>query len=100
MTVLIKSAAAGAVITFALLTGGEACAADLPKDANTTCPVMTKEEVDPDLFVDYKGERIYVCCTKCKKQFAKDPEKYLARMNRPNDGKTSSSAESAPAPKQ
>ncbi len=68
--------AAGVVFSFA----GAAGAAELPKDANTTCPVMMKEEVDPDLFVDFKGERIFLCCQKCKKRFNQDPEKYVARV--------------------
>lgn len=55
-------------------------AAELPRDANTTCPIMMKEQVDPDLFVDYKGERVYLCCSKCKKKFNQDPEKYLKRV--------------------
>ncbi len=99
MIAVIKSAAAGAVLAFVLLAGGNASAAELPKDANTTCPVMTKEDVDPDLFVEHKGERIYVCCAKCKKRFAQDPEKYLARMNRSDDGKTSSTGKAVLSPK-
>ena len=49
----------------------------LPPDANTTCPVMTAEEVDPEIFVEYQGRKVYLCCTSCRKSFKKDPEKYM-----------------------
>lgn len=99
MISVIKGTVAGAVLAFALLAGGDASAAVLPKDANTTCPVMTEENVDPDLFVDYKGKRIFVCCMKCKKQFRQDPAKYLARMNNTDDSATVSTGTISPSPK-
>jgi len=68
--------------------------ATLPKDANTTCPVMTKEEVDPDIHVEYKGETIYMCCAKCKKRFNENPDKYLKRLHKA-DGQTTASAKKA-----
>ena len=77
------------VTCFAL--GGKAAAATLPKDANTTCPVMTKEDVDPDLYVDYKGRRIYMCCSKCKRHFTQNPEKYLSRLPKADDKGTTKS---------
>ncbi len=97
MTAPIKSAAAGALLVIVLLAGGAASAAALPDDANTTCPVMTKEKVDPDLYVDYKGQRVYVCCTKCKKRFSQNPEKYLALMKSPDD-KITSTVKAVPSP--
>lgn len=100
MIAVMKSAVAIAVLAFALLAGGNAAAAELPKDANTTCPVMTKEDVDPDLFVDYKGKRIYVCCVKCKKRFAQNPDKYMALLGGSDDGKTTSTEKTPPSPKQ
>lgn len=80
------------VAAIALITGftSSVHAADLAKDANTTCPVMQKEEIDPDIFVDYNGERVYLCCTKCKKRFAQDPDKYLARIHAADAATTAS----------
>ena len=43
------------------------------------CPV-TGEDIDKAAFVDYKGRRVYFCCTKCPAKFEKDPAKYLARL--------------------
>lgn len=43
--------------------------------AQTTCPVMKGNPINPKLFVDQDGKRIYVCCSGCitpvKKNFAK-----------------------------
>jgi len=80
MKLSFSSIVAVAALGFVIMGTNSAEAAELPKDANTTCPIMQKEASDPDLFVDYKGERVYLCCTKCKKRFAKDPDKYLQRV--------------------
>jgi YHS domain-containing protein len=47
---------------------------------NVVCPVMTSNEVDPDIFTDYEGKRVYFCCFNCKAAFEKDPQKYLALL--------------------
>ncbi len=44
-----------------------------------TCPVQ-HDKVNKDLYVDYKGQRIYFCCKECIPIFNKDPEAYLKRM--------------------
>jgi|WetSurMetagenome_2_1015567.scaffolds.fasta_scaffold25924_4 YHS domain-containing protein len=43
------------------------------------CP-LSGEDVDKKVYADYKGRRVYFCCTKCKAKFEKDPEKYLAKL--------------------
>ncbi len=43
------------------------------------CPVLGNK-VNKDLYVDYKGQRIYFCCPQCIPVFQKDPEKYLQKM--------------------
>jgi YHS domain-containing protein len=44
-----------------------------------TCPVMGDEFVigKDTLHSEYKGKHVYFCCPGCKKNFDKDPEKYL-----------------------
>lgn len=49
-------------------------------DLLKTCPV-SKEKLDGDMgkpfvFV-YKGQEVKLCCKGCKKDFDKDPEKYM-----------------------
>lgn len=45
----------------------------------TICPVMGGK-IDKNVYVDYQGKRIYFCCASCKKQFEKDPEKYMKKL--------------------
>jgi Cu(I)/Ag(I) efflux system membrane fusion protein len=45
----------------------------------TTCPVMGNP-IDPAIFVEYKGKKVYFCCRGCDKKFQEDPEKYLAKL--------------------
>jgi Cu+-exporting ATPase len=48
--------------------------------AQKLCPV-TDDPINPDIFVDYNGRRIYFCCDMCPPQFKKDPEKYLKKLD-------------------
>ncbi len=47
---------------------------------NEYCPVTTTEKVDKNVFLDYKGQRIYFCCNKCRRDFMADPGAYLANL--------------------
>jgi len=44
---------------------------------NEYCPVLTDKKVDPEVFSDYEGKRVYFCCQACKAEFGENPEKYL-----------------------
>jgi YHS domain-containing protein len=66
-------------------------AADANADANkaaaetaapgeqTLCPV-TGGKIDKNVFVEYKGKKVYFCCAACKGPFEKNPEKYMAKL--------------------
>ena len=45
----------------------------------TTCPV-SGDKIDSNVFVEYKGKKVYFCCASCKSIFNKDPEKYVAKL--------------------
>ncbi len=45
----------------------------------TLCPV-TGDKIDPNVFVEYKGKKVYFCCSMCVAQFNKNPEKYVAKL--------------------
>ena len=47
---------------------------------NSVCPVMPDMKINPDIFTDYEGKRIYFCCRNCRAAFGKNPEKYLSRL--------------------
>ncbi|HEX7380474.1 MAG TPA: hypothetical protein VF278_25395 [Pirellulales bacterium] len=44
------------------------------------CPV-SGEACKEDASVDYKGGKVYFCCEKCPKAFAKDTAKFAAKAN-------------------
>jgi len=46
----------------------------------TTCPVMDGNKIDKNVFVEYKGKKVYFCCADCKAKFEADPEKYVANL--------------------
>ncbi len=68
-------------VLLALLAVGLAAAADpaAKGQPQAVCPVMGGN-INKDLYVDYKGQRVYFCCPACIEVFKKDPEKYLRKM--------------------
>jgi YHS domain-containing protein len=46
----------------------------------TTCPVMEGNPIDKNVFVIYKGKKVYFCCESCKAEFEKNPEKYISKL--------------------
>ncbi len=53
--------------------------------AQTICPVMG-DPINKKFYVDYKGFRIYFCCSSCPDEFKKNPEKYMKKLR--DDGVT------------
>lgn len=45
----------------------------------TTCPVMGGA-IDKKIFVEYKGKKVYFCCSMCPAEFQKNPEKYISKL--------------------
>ena len=58
-------------------------------DLLTTCPVSGDKlgEMGKPYILVYQGQEIKLCCSGCKKDFDKDPAKYVARI-RAADKKT------------
>jgi YHS domain-containing protein len=44
------------------------------------CPVMTDMKINPEVFTEYNGKKVYFCCTDCKAKFEADPTKYVANL--------------------
>ncbi len=57
------------------------------KSVQTKCPVMGRK-IDKKIYTDYKGRRVYFCCQGCVKAFKKNPEKYLKRLDEPQQQKS------------
>ena len=51
-----------------------------PPIAQKTCPVMGGP-IDPSIFLDYQGRRVYFCCQACQAEFKKNPDKYLQKLD-------------------
>lgn len=49
----------------------------------TICPVMGSK-INKNLYVDYNGKRIYVCCKSCINIVKKSPEKYIKILQSEN----------------
>ncbi len=51
-------------------------------DLLTTCPVSGEKlgEMGKPFTFAYKDQEVKLCCKGCKKDFDKDPEKYLAKI--------------------
>jgi YHS domain-containing protein len=57
----------------------KAAASAVTEVEQTVCPV-TGEKIDKNIFVEYKGKKVYFCMESCKTAFEKDPEKYIAKL--------------------
>ena len=87
-----------AVLAVALAAG---CGESEAPTATTTvstgqkiCPVMGNA-INPNIFVDYKGRRVYFCCPMCPPKFNADPEKYIKILD--EQMKSGAATPSAPA---
>jgi len=58
-------------------------ASQTPTAAKTTiqetCPVMGGP-IDPNVFIEYKGRKVFFCCKGCDQKFRENPEKYIAKL--------------------
>jgi len=52
-----------------------------PQQVQVTCPVMGNE-IDPLVFTDYKGQKVFFCCKGCDKKFDANPAKYLPKLKK------------------
>jgi len=50
------------------------------KIEQTMCPIMDGNKIDKNVFVEYKGKKVYFCCPGCKEKFLAEPEKYTAEL--------------------
>ena len=39
----------------------------------THCPVMVRQPIDKNLYIDVQGKRVYVCCKGCRNQIKAEP---------------------------
>ena len=70
-----ETASAAATSSAPATTAGDA----VPTNPQTTCPVMGGK-INKNIFADYQGKRVYFCCKGCPAEFAKDPAKYVKKL--------------------
>ena len=51
-----------------------------PVIAQKLCPIMGNP-IDPKLFVEHEGRKVYFCCPPCMDKFKADPAKYLPKLD-------------------
>jgi YHS domain-containing protein len=56
-------------------------------ELNTKCPV-SGDDADKTITQEYKGRTIAFCCEDCVKDFKKDPQKYVAKLDKEKAGKS------------
>ena len=95
-TILLTALAIGAAVLTAKLTAADcampSCCGDAQTetvadaqakpDLLTTCPVSGEKlgEMGKPFTFTYKDQEVKLCCKGCKKDFDKDPEKYIAKI--------------------
>ena len=40
------------------------------------CPIFVDDEIDEEEVVEYKGQKVYMCCGTCVKEWNKNPDYY------------------------
>ncbi len=51
----------------------------IQKEKQTVCPVLG-QPVDKSVYTDYKGKRVYFCCSMCVSEFKKHPDEMIKKM--------------------
>ena len=72
---------AGIAVVLALLLGCAGTPEEGKVDVSIACPV-SGTDLGPRQTahaVEYEGETYYFCCGSCKRNFEKDPERYLGK---------------------
>jgi YHS domain-containing protein len=75
--------AGAVVVALTALTAVAEEKKDAPKpDKLTTCPVSGDKlgEMGKPYVFEYKGQEVKLCCKDCKKDFDKDPAKYIKKI--------------------
>ncbi|HUU10254.1 MAG TPA: hypothetical protein VM431_06905 [Phycisphaerae bacterium] len=59
---------------------GDAASAPPAEIQQKACPVMGGA-INPAIYVDHEGRRIYFCCQACVAKFKQDPATYIAKVD-------------------
>ena len=76
---LLVAGCGGDEETPATTVGTEAVEVQLVAGTQTLCPIMGNP-INEDVFYDYQGKRIYLCCPACDDKIKAEPEKFIKQM--------------------
>lgn len=65
-----------------LITSFMLLSAHSASTSNKICPVMNDEWADSKFTMEYQGQSIAFCCKDCRRDFAKNPEKFTANLSK------------------
>jgi hypothetical protein len=65
-----------------IAVGAASCSREPTREPGkqTTCPVMKGKTIDPNLYVEAEGKRIYACCPGCIVKIKADPDTYIKQL--------------------
>jgi len=71
-----------ACLTVLIALGTTSCSQEAEANSHSQkyCPVMSGNKINPDIYVDADGKRIYVCCPDCIATIKADPAKYISQL--------------------
>lgn len=74
---------------------GDSASAPPAEIQQKTCPVMGGA-INPAIYVDHEGRRIYFCCQACVAKFKQDPATYVAKVDAELKGAGGSQTDTQP----
>ena len=80
---VVVLSAAFAAVSFSTRAGDTNAVAAVKPDLLTTCPVSGDKlggDMGKPYVMVYQGQEVKFCCPMCKKDFDKDPAKYMAKI--------------------
>ncbi len=69
-----------AALVSMLLAGGLSSRLRAESLTNEMCPVLTDQSVDPEIFIERSGTKIYFCCETCLAEFEANPQDYASNL--------------------
>jgi uncharacterized membrane protein len=63
-----------------LFIGANASGEGMDTLTNRSCPVMPEEAVDPAIFLEHEGKKVFFCCQRFKKMFLENPAEYVGNL--------------------
>ncbi len=77
--IIMALVAAAWMVCIGNVVAQDAAPATVEIKKQTICPIMAGP-INPEVYTDAQGKRVYFCCPACLAEFNKDPAKYIAQL--------------------